>query len=295
MNMSPKMKKVLPITLGLSLVFASSAFAATPASQSTKQNQTQVNQNQNINQMNGNLDQLAANTSLQNVLGFSKEEINEKLGAGKSLSDLAKDKNVNPDKVRDTLLETNDKQLDVDFKAGKMTQDQYNQRKAGNKDQAQKYMDERKTPAMGGNYKLAAVAKLLDMDISKIIQKVKSGKDIDDISESIGIDDEKVTAAVLKVEKQKIADLVKQSWSGKNSMTAADKVYFEKSGYLENVADKLDMSESNFKEQLNKGKTIEVISKNQDVDLKGDVIASLEKLAKKAIEKEINKNGQYFQ
>lgn len=68
--------------------------------------------------------------ALQTLLDVTREELKEALKAGRKLADLAQEKGVGAQAVIDLLVKEHTAKLDEQLAAGKLTQEQYDSRKA---------------------------------------------------------------------------------------------------------------------------------------------------------------------
>lgn len=66
-------------------------------------------------------------TAVSDLLGMSSEDIAAQRGAGKSLADIAASKNVDKDKLVDTILSAKKAAMDEAVKDGRITQEQADQ------------------------------------------------------------------------------------------------------------------------------------------------------------------------
>ncbi|GAB2697607.1 hypothetical protein ACFQWB_05155 [Paenibacillus thermoaerophilus] len=122
-----------PLTLALSVALAGSAYAADADSQA-EQKQIQP-EGKGFAWKHGKGSVLHGWVGLKSeelltLLGVTKEELKEALQSGKTLAALAEEKGVGTQAVVDLLAKEAVAKLDEKLAAGKLTQEQYDKRKA---------------------------------------------------------------------------------------------------------------------------------------------------------------------
>lgn len=155
------MKKLIPMTIGLSLLFSGSALAATPnaTANSAVTAQSAASSKIACGDYIVNFDQasLASNSYLQNLLGLTKNEILSRLNSGKTPRDIAEDEGVDADKLIEALLRAPGNKMSADLKSGKLTQTKYNEARSELKQKLQTAIAQ-KAPALTANKGTAAPA-----------------------------------------------------------------------------------------------------------------------------------------
>ncbi|CAM4283368.1 hypothetical protein [Paenibacillus tarimensis] len=77
-----------------------------------------------------------ASVELAGLLGLTEEELKDAVKSGKTLADLAAEKNVDTQKLTDLIVSELTVKLDEQLAAGRLTQEQYDERKAELAEQA---------------------------------------------------------------------------------------------------------------------------------------------------------------
>lgn len=299
--MKNKLKKVIPVAMGMTLLFSvGSAFAATPATTKAATAKTAVTATQTSTATTSltcgsytiSFDQstLAANTSLQKALGLTEAQLKAKFAAGQTLSTLAKNKGIDVSKLTSILLQSPLAQMNTDVKAGKLTQTQLNTYKAkllqllneaavqkiaakttaaASKPatQATSQSSASSKTAVNEHFQWNTAASLLGLGQDELKTKVQAGKTIAEIAKEKGIDEQKVIDAVVTAEKTEFAAQLAKPWSGTNALTADEQQQFIDNGYLTAAAGVLGITESELQTQLKAGKSIESLCSTKNVSI----------------------------
>lgn len=153
--MKKRLKTVTAATMALAMtlgggLWASSARAAEATSHtSAEQSQTDqtYGQNQGRTQWSGKAGhkpgaRLAFQSEeLATLLGLTSDELSEAVKSGKTLAAIAQEQGVDVQSVVDLIVKAQTEQLDKQLAAGKLTQDQYDARKAELSDFATKLVN----------------------------------------------------------------------------------------------------------------------------------------------------------
>ncbi|XEC92895.1 SHOCT domain-containing protein [Paenibacillus tarimensis] len=137
------------------------------------------------------------------LLGLSTDELKETLKSGKSLADIAEEQNVDVQKVIDLYVNAGIEKLDQALADGRLTQEQYDERKAALNEKASQIVNG-EIPfgkGMGGGRHHGGfavmgyseeLAQLLGMTKDELTEALKSGKSLADIAGDQNVDVQKI-------------------------------------------------------------------------------------------------------
>lgn len=223
------MKKWIPLTLGLTLAMAGSAYAQTTTSTTTTKKVVALNSTTKPHYNQGNkresfglkLDQSAA---LLTLLNTDEAKLQKQLEAGKSLADVAAAEGIDKQKVIDLLVSQETTRLDAAQTAGSLTADQVTKKKLELTARITKLVERQgiaeergghgpgEGKGHGGGWlnNSEELATLLGLTTDKLQEAVKSGKSLATIAKEQSIDVQKVidlqVIAMTKQLDQQLAD-----------------------------------------------------------------------------------------
>jgi ribosomal protein S20 len=219
------MKKLFSITAaGIAVMaIASSAFAATPAT--TTSSATQQVPFDHPYKHKGQLD----NQELLSLLKVDATTLQQELKAGKSLADIAAAQGVEEQKVIDLMVKQASERLDQAVQAGKLTQNQADQRKAKLQDQIKDRVENKggfglgKHDGFGGRGgHFGDVASVLGINEQELHTQLQSGKTLAQIAQDKGISKDDLINQLLQKEKERLTQMVDQTWPQKDNAETAN-------------------------------------------------------------------------
>ncbi len=152
---------------------------------------------------------------LAEVLGLSEDGLKSELQSGKSIADIAAEKNVDLAQVKAKVLEATKAQLDQAVQDGKLTQTQaeemYSRLESGFDTFAHQTMPlgiDRPGRHGRGGFKLSLFAEALGMNEAELMNALREGKTIATIATDKGIDLSTLKASVLEAAKTKAEEMV---------------------------------------------------------------------------------------
>lgn len=153
------------------------------------------------------------NTELLALLKLDQEAFRSEMRAGKTLAEVAKERGVAEQQLKDVIIKQMTERIDAGVKAGKLTAEKADKIKA-NMDQRVSEQINRKGPMKGhfqhrrhmDNSELLA---LLKMDAETFRTEIKSGKSLADIAKERGVSEKQLKEVMIKQMTERIDASVK--------------------------------------------------------------------------------------
>ncbi|NJN67136.1 MAG: hypothetical protein HC884_10710 [Chloroflexaceae bacterium] len=153
----------------------------------------------------GNLETIAE------TLGMTTEDLMSALQEGKTIAEVAETQGVDLDTVVDAVLTEVEARLDTQVEAGRLTQDEADERLAEARERITEQMNEtrpsgeregsappdRMSPPPHGGGNLETIAETLGMTTEDLLSALQEGKTIAEVAEAQGVDLDTVVDAVL--------------------------------------------------------------------------------------------------
>jgi predicted DNA-binding protein YlxM (UPF0122 family) len=216
------MKKILSIaSAGLALIaITGSAFAANNTTSSTPTQAASTTQA--VSTQHANLFKHKANQfedqKLLTLLNIDAQTLKQDLKAGKSLADIAAEKNITEQQVIDLLVTDATQKLDQAVQSGKLTQDKADKMKTNLTDKIKKVVERKgtfhegkKKQGFAGGY-LKDAADVLGTTPQDLLSQLKTGKSLAQIAQAKNMTEQQLVDALLQKSKDRLTKMVEKQW-----------------------------------------------------------------------------------
>jgi uncharacterized protein YidB (DUF937 family) len=224
-------KKLAASTLALAVVIGGGIWSGQFANAATATKQLTQNVKElggHFGKKGGGFKEITNNAEIATLLGVTADELKTQLEAGKTLAAIAAEKGVAIQKLTDLISKTMTTKLDKELADGKLTQTEYDKRKAELADRATKMVNGELGPKEGGHRGHgggflegnAEIATLLGVTADELKTQLEAGKTLAAIAAEKGVAVQKLTDLISKTMTTK---LDKELADGKLTQTEYDK------------------------------------------------------------------------
>jgi LysM repeat protein len=223
-------KKLAASTLALAVVIGGGIWSGQFANAATATKQLTQNVKElggHFGKKGGGFKEITNSAEIATLLGLTADELTTQLKAGKTLAAIAAEKGVAVQKLTDLISKTMTAKLDKELADGKITQTEYDKRKADLADRATKIVNGELGPKQGGRghgggfmADNAEIATLLGVTADELKTQLEAGKTLAAIAGEKGVAVQKLTDLISKT---MTAKLDKELADGKITQTEYDK------------------------------------------------------------------------